>query len=160
VIVRSAVSDDHAAIAVVVAAAFGRPDEALIVERVRSEGQALAELVAETGGDIMGHILFSRMTCDCDLLATGLAPLSVTPSRQGAGIGSRLTREGLEACRRLGAGACVVLGAPGYYGRFGFVTAGEHIVARYSGLPAFQALELQPGALSRKIVLAFPAAFD
>jgi putative acetyltransferase len=160
VIIRAAVADDHAAIAAVVGAAFGRPDEAVIVEEVRAGGEALVELVAESGGEIVGHILFSRMTCEPEMLVAGLGPLAVAPSRQGAGAGSRLTRDGLDACRRLGARGCVVLGDPGYYGRFGFVTAGEHIDCRFSGLPAFQALELRPGALTREIALAYPAAFD
>ena len=39
---------------------------------------------------------------------------------QGAGIGARLIREGLEQLRAAGAKGCVVLGEPDYYGRFGF----------------------------------------
>ncbi len=50
----------------------------------------------------------------------GLGPVSVTPGQQGQGIGQVLIREGLERLEALGAGGCVVLGEPEYYGRFGF----------------------------------------
>lgn len=47
---------------------------------------------------------------------------SVLPGRQGQGIGSRLMKAALAELRNQGAAGCVVLGDPGYYGRFGFNT--------------------------------------
>lgn len=144
----------------VVAAAFGRPDEAVIVDQVRAAGEALAEFVAEIDGEIAGHVLFNRMRCRPRMLVAGLGPLAVAPAFQGRGIGSALVRRGLDACRQLGARACVVLGAPAYYGRFGFISAGAAIESKYSHLPAFQALALEDGALSRAFRIAYPDAFD
>jgi len=44
----------------------------------------------------------------------------------------------------------VVLGAPAYYGRFGFVRASEHgLTSAYGDGPEFQVAELQPGALEQ-----------
>lgn len=80
-----------------------------------------------------------------------LAPLAVVPARRGAGIGSALVRAGLEACRAAQAPFAVVLGDPRYYVRFGFVAAARFGL-RYPGAvraDAFQALELEPGALAR-----------
>src|SRR3712207_5888153 len=42
----------------------------------------------------------------------GLAPVGVLPEYQGQGIGSRLIRMGLEACRERGYDAVVLLGEP------------------------------------------------
>ena len=64
----------------------------------------------------------------------GLAPVGVVPEYQGKGIGSRLIREGLLACREAGYGAAVVLGEPGYYGRFGFGRASERGICNEYGV--------------------------
>ncbi|MEJ0066663.1 MAG: GNAT family N-acetyltransferase [Caulobacteraceae bacterium] len=80
------------------AAAFGREDEALIVEAVRTEGAALLELVAEEEGEIVGHILFSRMTTEPVHRFAGLAPVAVAPDQQGRGWGEALCRAGIERC--------------------------------------------------------------
>jgi putative acetyltransferase len=48
--------------------------------------------------------------------------LSVLPSLQGQGIGSRLVREGLARLEAMPARGCVVLGEPAYYSRFGFAS--------------------------------------
>lgn len=159
-IVRDAGPADASSIRRVVAAAFGRPNEADIVDQVRGAGEAVAEFVAEIDGEIAGHVLFNRMRCDPQMLAAGLGPLAVAPAFQGQGIGSALVRRGLDACRQLGAGACVVLGAPAYYGRFGFTSAGGTIESKYSHLPAFQALALKDGALRQRVSIAYPDAFD
>jgi len=159
VIVRAAAAADHPAIRSVVAAAFDRAEEADIVEAVRVDGAALVELVAVEDGETVGHVLFNRMTCRPALFAAGLAPLAVAPNHQGRGVGTALARAGLGRCRDLGAKACVVLGAPAYYGRFGFSVAPNTVSSPYAGLAAFQALEFEPGALARPIAVAYPSAF-
>jgi putative acetyltransferase len=159
VIVRGALAPDYAAIARLVTAAFGRTDEAVIVDQVRAAGEAFVELVAEIDSKIVGHVLFSRMRCQPPIPAVGLGPLAVAPAFQGRGIGSELTRRGLDASRELGALVCVVLGAPAFYGRFGFVSAGKAIRSPYAQLPAFQALDFDGVALGRLVSIAYPAAF-
>lgn len=158
-IIRKAMARDHAAISLLVAAAFGRPDEAAIVDQVRAAGETLVELVAEIDGEIVGHVLFSRMVCQPPMSAAGLGPLAVAPALQGRGIGSELTRRGLDACRELGALACVVLGAPAFYGRFGFASAGQAIRSPYAHLPGFQVLDFDGVALGRLVSIAYPDAF-
>lgn len=158
--VRAAGPKDFAPIHAVEAAAFGRKDEALLVENVRAEGAALVELVAEEDGQVVGHILFSRMTCEPMRRFAGLAPVAVLPDVQGRGWGEALCRAGIEQLRRMGAEAVVVLGHVDYYRRFGFSRdAAKLIASPYAHLPAFMAMELAPGALAAPIKADYPRAF-
>lgn len=159
-IVRPVRPVDFPAIRAVVAAAFARDDEADIVEAVRAGDHELCEFIAEDEGALIGHVLFSRMACEPAVLITGLAPLAVAPPSQGLGVGDALVRRGLEACERLGARGCVVLGAPAYYRRFGFRRAPATIDCRFSPLDAFQAPEFDSGAFAAPMFLAYPPAFD
>jgi len=160
-VIRPATPRDFAAIHAVEAAAFGREDEALIVEAARTEAAALVELVAEDEGQIVGHILFSRMTTEPLKRFAGLAPVAVDPEAQGRGLGAALCRAGIDLLRTMGADAVVVLGHPTYYPRFGFsAEAAKLIASPYAGLPAFMALELTPGALAAPIKADYPAAFS
>jgi putative acetyltransferase len=144
----------------VVAAAFGREAEAVIVEGVRAEGASLVELVAEEDGEIVAHILFSRMTTEPVKRIAGLGPVSVTPEQQDRGFGEALCRAGLGNLRSMGAEAVVVLGHPSYYPRFGFSReAAAQVGSPFSALPAFMALELTPGALAQPIRVAYPRSF-
>jgi putative acetyltransferase len=160
--VRPAVANDHAAIRAVTRAAFDAStnDEAGIIEGVRAEGRVLIELVAETDGEIVGHVLFSRMRTDPGRAFAGLGPLAVAPAAQRTGVGSALSRAGIDACRAAGMEAVVVLGHPPYYPRFGFsAEAAAKIASPFAGRPAFMALALKPGALDRPIRVDYPAAF-
>ncbi|HEV7256700.1 MAG TPA: N-acetyltransferase [Bosea sp. (in: a-proteobacteria)] len=95
--------------------------EAGIVDGLRAVGALTLSLVAVEDGEIVGHVAFSPVTIDgAERGWFGLGPVSVRPGRQRGGIGSGLIREGLRRLRERGAGGCVLLGAPAYYGRFGF----------------------------------------
>ena len=118
--IRYARPEDHAAIAEVVAKAFGQADEAELTGRLRATGDAMFELVAVEDGQIVGHIMFSRLWADRYELYAALAPLSVRPDRQRSGLGGDLVRAGLEAAKEFGAHGVLVLGDPAYYPRFGF----------------------------------------
>jgi putative acetyltransferase len=159
-LVRAATPDDDEAIHAVEAAAFGREDEAGMVEAARAEGVVLAELVEERDGRVVGHIMFSRMTTDPPRLIAGLAPVAVDPAFQNQGIGDALCRAGIEAVQALGAEAVVVLGHPTYYPRFGFSAAlTAPLESPYAGREAFMGLDLSPGALTPPLKLDYPAAF-
>jgi putative acetyltransferase len=102
----------------------GREDEAHLVEELHAADAAPVSLMAVDGssGGMLGHVLFSPVTIDCSgssIRVVGLAPVGVLPQHQGQGVGSRLIRAGLEACREAAYDAVVVLGEPGYYSRFG-----------------------------------------
>jgi len=131
-------------------AAFGRADEADLVDSLRTEGAVLLSLAGEWEGRVVGHILFSRMfvdTADGPIAAAALAPVAVLPEFQGRGMGGRLITEGLELLRELGERIVIVLGHPEYYERFGFSC--ERAGSLESPFPpeAFMARELSPGAL-------------
>lgn len=144
--------DDGAAIRIVNRLAFGREDEAALVDALRNGGYVVASLVAEEAGRIVGHILFSRLPIESAgriVDAAALAPMAVMPGRQREGIGSALVRAGLEACRKVGIAAVVVLGHPAYYPRFGFsAAAARGLRCPFPGAgDAFMALALAPGSL-------------
>lgn len=126
-IIRPETPQDHAAIARVVAAAFGRADEARLVEALRDAGHLVPELtlVAEDAGEVVGHVMQSYVTLrgDEDRRVLALAPLSVTPERQSDGIGSALTRATVRLADLRGEPLIVLLGHPTYYPRFGFQNA-------------------------------------
>jgi putative acetyltransferase len=159
--IRYARESDRPAIAAVVEAAFGQPDEARLVERLRAEGDVLFELVAEADGEVAGHILFSRLWADRLEMFAALAPLAVRPERQRTGLGSALVRAGLESAREFGAHGVLVLGHPAYYPRFGFsAEAAARVAAPYAGQPTFMALALEDGAFDRPLSVAYPDAFN
>jgi predicted N-acetyltransferase YhbS len=103
------------------AAAFGREEEARIVDAIRASDHYVAELslVAVDEGEVVGHVMLSYVDLDGrDVLQ--LSPLSVAPDRQGEGIGSALSRKALRLADNRGEPLVVVLGHPTYYPRFGF----------------------------------------
>lgn len=132
-------------------AAFGRDGEAALVQRLREDGAATAEWVAEVDGAIVGHVLYSPVSIEHggDGSALGLAPVGVLPAWQRQGIGRALIEASLEALRQNARHALVVvLGDPDYYARFGFAPAsrvGLHDI--YGGGDAFMALALRPDGL-------------
>lgn len=149
--IRSESSTDAAAVRAVNEAAFGSATEADIVERLGKRPEEIVSLVAESGGRLVGHILFSpvELAGHTELRLMGLGPMSVLPAFQRQGFGSALVREGLSRCRRKGYRAVVVLGHPDYYPRFGFVPASRFGIKSAYDVPdeVFMALELEPGAL-------------
>lgn len=144
-------------------AAFGRPDEVDLVDRLRSEGAVLLSLVAEVEQRIIGHVLFSRMSIETGngpVSAVALAPVAVLPDHQRRGIGEQLIRNALDLLRAQGERIVIVLGRPDYYSRFGF--SSEKARSLESPFPpeAFMAMELSPAALEGiRGKVKYPAAF-
>jgi putative acetyltransferase len=81
------------------------------------------ELVAVAEGTIVGHVLAARGDLD-GREVVGVAPLAVTPSSQGRGVGSALMNELLRRADEVPLPLLVLLGRPAYYGRFGFEPSG------------------------------------
>lgn len=120
---RRAEESDRGAIHDVEQRAFGRADEADLVEKLVAAGDVVLELVAERAGTIVGHILFSRLRVETDgaaLTGVALAPLAVLPEEQGTGVGSALVQEAHRRLQAAGETLSLVLGEPSYYGRFGY----------------------------------------
>lgn len=100
---------------------YSQQTEHLIVEALRAADALEVSLVAESDGEVVGHIAFSAAAIGDS--STGwflLGPVAVKPARQGEGIGRALVEAGLAALRSRGAGGCVLVGDPAFYGRFGF----------------------------------------
>lgn len=158
--IRHARPADRPAIREILDAAFGRGHEGDIVDHLRADGDMMFELVEEEAGALTGHVAFSRLWADSVNLYAALGPVAVRPDVQNAGSGDRLVRSGLETVREFGAHAVMVLGHPTYYPRFGFsADAAAQVSCPYSGLPAFMALEIEPGALGAPLTVAYPDAF-
>jgi len=98
-----------------------RQTEHLIVNGLRSDHALTISLVAESEGEVVGHIAFSPIQINGrESLWLILGPIGVLPKQQRCGIGQALVRAGLEAMKALGAEGCVLVGEPAYYSRFGF----------------------------------------
>ena len=148
---------DAAAIRAVVTAAFGQPGEADLIERLRADGDAVISLVAAERGEVLGHILLSRMAAP--FRALGLAPVAVDPRHQHRGIGSRLIRAGLARAARDGWQGLFVVGDPRYYRRFGFDAAlAGGFDSPYAG-PHFMALALDGALPTTGGPVAYASAF-
>jgi putative acetyltransferase len=131
---------DKQAISHVVVTAFNQSAEAQLIEQLREAGDIVISMVAEENGQVVGHVLLSRMNAPFPSLA--LAPVSVIPKRQRSGIGSALIERVVNRARNEGWAAIFVLGDPNYYERFGFSReAAAGFTSPYAG-PHFMLLKL------------------
>jgi predicted N-acetyltransferase YhbS len=129
--IRHSTESDHIAISEIYKAAFAGqgPEIAKLVNDLLDDETAkpLLSLVAEEGGNPVGHILFTKVEIqqgDQEIPARILAPLAVSPGFQRKGFGGLLIREGLQQLKESGVDLVFVLGHPEYYPKFGFQTAG------------------------------------
>lgn len=141
--------------------AFGRTDEAHLVEALRKAGDEVLELVATHEQELCGHILFSRLVIERKNTrhhAVALAPMGVRKENQRTGIGRALIENAHKILVNGGEALSVVLGDPGYYGRFGYMRERAAIFeSDYQG-PYLLALPLSPTAPSSGR-LVYPRAF-
>jgi putative acetyltransferase len=136
----------------IIISAFRGHDEARLVNLLREEDALTLSLVAENDGEIVGHIAFSPMEVEFNMMNKsylGLAPLAVKPAFQKQKVGSRLVRSGLEQALSMGWYGVFVLGDPQYYSRFGFRNAVDlGFFCEYEAPPEnFMAVALRPGGL-------------
>ena len=162
--VRPATGEDAEAIRAVHLAAFSTSAEADLVDRLHQDYDSEISLVAEQAGEIVGHVMLSRMGASADsraFRALGLGPVGVLPGTRGSGVGSELVRAALAVAATLGEEVVFVLGEPEYYSRFGFsAEAAAPFASPYSG-PYFMALWLRPpSAQPASGSAAYAPAFD
>lgn len=149
---------------------FPGPAEAELVDAVRATASFLPELslVAVTAdGTVLGHVMVSRIDFQpadeaaprADALA--LAPIAVLAPHRGRGIGSALVDEALRRADARDEPFIAVLGAPSFYGRFGFVPASAFgITGPYDA--AGEAFAIRPrasGAEPPAGAVSYPAPF-
>jgi putative acetyltransferase len=150
---RCETPEDISAIHHINTAAFGRPNEADLVDVLRQNNALTISLVAVQDGRLVGHIAFSLVTITSDTAtreALGLGPMAVLPAYQARGIGAQLVEAGLTACHHTPYGIVVVLGHPYYYPRFGFTPAKPLGIVWEHDVPneAFMVQEIKAGALA------------
>ncbi|PYB84276.1 HAD family hydrolase [Pseudomonas soli] len=132
--------------------------EQFIVTALRRAGQLTVSLVAVEASTVVGHVAISPVTLASGASGWfGLGPVSVSPARQGQGIGSALINAALARLHGLGGQGCVVLGDPRYYARFGFKAQPGLTLP---GVPAeyFQALAFAGGVPQGDV--QYHAAFE
>ncbi len=131
IIIRAEKKQDSDAIGTVIKNAFAGRDystnnEDEFIDALRMAGALSVALVAERDSEVAGYIAFSPITIDeKDVRWFCMALLSVSPNLQKQGIGTQLVKAGLDELKQLGGVGCVLLGDPGYYGRFGFAAREE-----------------------------------
>lgn len=156
--IRLAKPQDFDQVAELVQITFGRYDEVQLVESLRKNRKIMYEWVATVSGELVGHLVLSRLRSPRHCLALG--PVSVAPEYQGTGIGSALIRAALEQAEDEEWVAVFVLGDPAYYYRFGFdvgqaSTFSSAYPAEFTGVAVLDAGGFP--ALTREI--EYPKAF-
>lgn len=128
-VIRQETSRDQQAVYDLVKTAFATAahtdgNEHELVNALRRSEAFIPELslVAEVGGKLVGHVLFTKAHVG-DAVVLALAPLSVLPQYQRQGVGTALVREGHRLAQVLGYGWSIVLGSPAYYPRLGYSPA-------------------------------------
>jgi predicted N-acetyltransferase YhbS len=160
--IRCATDADRAEILGVHESAFGKEQGPEIVDLVSGllgdkTAMPLLSLVAEIGGRVVGHVLFTTVRLESgrqSVSAQILAPLAVSREHQGQGIGGSLITEGLKQLAASGVELVFVLGHPEYYRKFGFRPAGVLGYKAPYPIPtahedAWMVQELKAGTLGR-----------
>ena len=130
-------------------------DEHYLVNTLRFSKEFIPELdfVAAVNEKIVGNIMYAHSNIITDdnekhhVITFG--PISVLPSFQSLGIGSKLIEITKNKAFEMGFSAILIYGDPEYYSRFGFVAAEKYNIKSNSGMyaAALQAYELYPNSL-------------
>lgn len=159
IVIRQEQEDDYKKTEYVVEEAFKTAEytdhtEQFLVAKLRNSNAFVPELslVAEHDGEIIGHIMLTKVIIRNDTKeeeALSLAPLSVLPEYQKEGVGSKLIEEALKTAKKLGFKSVIVLGHDQYYPKFGFKPGKNWgIISPFDVRDEFfMALELEEGSL-------------
>ena len=98
--------------------AFGRDDEARVLEGLAKGSDMATALIAEMNDGLAGIATLSRLRSPDGAL--GLGPIAVAEPARHTGVGAALIEASVEWARDNDAIGLFVLGRPRYYTRFGF----------------------------------------
>lgn len=153
-LIRTEAPADILAVDKLLKATFDTESEANLVMKLRENGRRTLALVASNDdGEIIGYVMFSPVTLNGDDLNwQGLAPLAIQDNYRRQGLAAELVNEALATLKEFGYPACVVLGEPSYYSRFGFEASERYGFSCQWDVPdgVFQVLELDENALANR----------
>ncbi|MCX5778319.1 MAG: N-acetyltransferase [Elusimicrobia bacterium] len=166
--IRPEEEPDYKAIYQLIDKAFGRNNEALLIDTLRKTPEFVPglSLVGRYCDKVVGHVLMYPVAIvegDKRTITLALEPISVLPAYQKKGIGSKLVKVGLSKAKKLGFGSVVVVGHPEYYPQFGFMPAGRwNIKVPFEATDnVVMAIELIPGALENAAgTVSYPSPFS
>ena len=158
--IRQEKAGDETAVEQITTAAFAGKTyadgtEGQLPAALRDAGALVLSLVAVERKQIIGHTCLSPVTIG-DEKWLGLGPLSVSPDKQGQGIGSALVSTAVSVAQAYGRGGVVLMGDPKFYSRVGFILATD---ATYGGKSSPH-LQVYPFGDSPKGEAQFHTAFD
>lgn len=101
---------------------YRKSSERLREDRLPAEGLSF---IASEGRRVIGTARLWNIACGSDKETLGqhallLGPVAVAEDCRSRGLGGALVRRAIQAARKLGYGAIVLVGDPEYYNRFGF----------------------------------------
>lgn len=137
---------------------FSNGSEPAIIRELRRSGDLTLSLVADSDGDIVGHVAFSPVKINGKQDAWfALGPIAVDPDRQRQGIGRSLVDRGLSELDARGAKGCVVVGNPDVYRGMGFESDGT---LRYGTLDTRYVQRIVMAGAAPHGTIGFARAFD
>lgn len=157
--IRQEQENDYKVVCELIELAFRNMEESdhrehFLVECLRKSEAFIPELslVAEKDGEIIGHILMTKVEIVSDVKTTtslALAPVAVLPKYQRQGVGGTLICEIHKRAAELGYGSAVLLGHRDYYPKFGYKKAIDFGIEFPFEVPYeyCMAIELLPNAL-------------
>jgi predicted N-acetyltransferase YhbS len=94
-----------------------KSSERLREDRLPAEGLSF---IASEGKRVIGTARLWDVACGNGQSALLLGPVAVAEDCRSRGLGGAMVRRAIQAARKLGYGAIVLVGDPEYYNRFGF----------------------------------------
>lgn len=94
-----------------------------------TDAQDLYGFVAIENEEIIGSILFTRMTFESEVNSFLLAPVAIHTNYQGKGIGQKLINFGIGHLKENGVAQVFTYGDPKFYTKVGFKPISEKLVA-------------------------------
>jgi len=105
--------------------AFQNSSEGRIIEKLRINQNLIISLVLCFHNQTIGHIAYSPIFADNQIIGLGLGPVAVLPNFQNQGFGSKLIENGNNLALTHYS-KIFVFGNPNFYSRFGFEFAKEY----------------------------------
>ena len=93
-----------------------------------TDGHDLYGFVATENEQIIGSIIFSKLTFENEVNAFLLSPVAIHTSYQGKGIGQKLINFGLNTLKENGVELAFTYGDPNFYSKVGFSLITEKLV--------------------------------